>query len=55
VPHDGPVRKLLQKIGRHPYRPGHMHFMFENPGDGNLITALYVKKVPAPIAMLCLG
>jgi protocatechuate 3,4-dioxygenase beta subunit len=38
IPHDGPVGKLLEKLGRHPYRPAHMHFMFEKPGFDNLIT-----------------
>lgn len=38
IPHDGPVGKLLQTLGRHPYRPSHMHFMFEKEGYDNLIT-----------------
>lgn len=40
IPHDGPVGKLLLKLGRHPYRPSHMHFMFEKPGWDHLITYL---------------
>jgi protocatechuate 3,4-dioxygenase beta subunit len=43
IPHDGPVGKLLKMLGRHPYRPAHMHFMFAREGFDNLITALYVK------------
>lgn len=43
IPHDGPVGKLLKHLGRHPYRPAHMHFMFRKEGYDNLITALYVK------------
>lgn len=38
VPHDGPVGKLLRKLCRHPYRPAHMHFMFEKTGYDHLIT-----------------
>jgi protocatechuate 3,4-dioxygenase beta subunit len=46
IPHDGPVGQLLQKLHRHPYRPAHMHFMFEKPGWDHLITALYVRGDP---------
>jgi protocatechuate 3,4-dioxygenase beta subunit len=38
IPHDGPVGRLLKKLHRHPYRPSHMHFMFEKPGYDKLIT-----------------
>ena len=38
IPHDGPVGKLLEKLHRHPYRPAHMHFMFEKKGWDHLIT-----------------
>ena len=38
IPHDGPVGKLLQRLGRHPYRPAHLHFMFEKEGWDRLIT-----------------
>lgn len=38
IPHDGPVGKLLELLGRHPWRPAHMHFMFEKPGWDHLIT-----------------
>ena len=38
IPHDGPVGQLLKKLGRHPFRPAHMHFMFEKPGYDHLIT-----------------
>ena len=46
IPHDGPVGKLLQKLHRHPFRPAHMHFMFEKPGYDHLITALYIRGDP---------
>jgi protocatechuate 3,4-dioxygenase beta subunit len=38
IPSDGPVGKLLQKLRRHPYRPSHMHFMFDKAGYDHLIT-----------------
>ncbi|OTB01848.1 hypothetical protein M426DRAFT_210824 [Hypoxylon sp. CI-4A] len=46
IPHDGPVGKLLQKLGRHCWRPAHLHFMFEKEGWDHLITALYVRGDP---------
>ncbi|PWY65744.1 aromatic compound dioxygenase [Aspergillus heteromorphus CBS 117.55] len=46
IPHDGPVGKLLKLLGRHPYRPSHMHFMFEKEGFDHLITALYLRNDP---------
>ncbi|KAI9849878.1 MAG: hypothetical protein M1837_000092 [Sclerophora amabilis] len=46
IPHDGPVGKLLRQLHRHPYRPSHMHFMFEKEGYDHLITALYLKGDP---------
>ena len=38
IPHDGPVGRLLEKLHRHPFRPSHVHFMFEKPGYDHLIT-----------------
>ncbi|KAF4340677.1 hydroxyquinol-1 2-dioxygenase [Fusarium beomiforme] len=46
IPHDGPVGKLLDVLGRHCYRPSHMHFMFKKDGYDPLITALYLKDDP---------
>ncbi|KAJ2982541.1 hypothetical protein NQ176_g1325 [Zarea fungicola] len=46
IPHDGPVGELLGMLNRHPYRPGHMHFMFKKDGFDPLITALYLKDDP---------
>lgn len=46
IPHDGPVGKLLKLLKRHPWRPAHMHFMFEKEGWDHLITALYVRGDP---------
>ncbi|KAB5563488.1 catechol dioxygenase [Coniochaeta sp. 2T2.1] len=46
IPHDGPVGKFLKSVYRHPYRPAHMHFMFEKPGYDHLITAVYDRVDP---------
>jgi hydroxyquinol 1,2-dioxygenase len=43
VPHDGPVGKMLVATGRHPMRPGHLHFMIEAPGHEKLVTHLFVR------------
>lgn len=43
VPHDGPVGKMLVATGRHPMRPGHLHFMIEAPGYEKLVTHLFVR------------
>lgn len=42
IPHDGPVGKLLKALKRHPYRPSHMHFMFEKSGFDHLITSVTI-------------
>ncbi|KUI61277.1 Hydroxyquinol 1,2-dioxygenase [Cytospora mali] len=46
IPHDGPVGKLLALLGRHCWRPAHMHFMFEKEGWDHLITALFIRGDP---------
>ncbi|TLS22368.1 uncharacterized protein PpBr36_09825 [Pyricularia pennisetigena] len=46
IPNDGPVGKLLEKLGRHCWRPAHVHFMFEKEGWEKLITALYIRGDP---------
>jgi hydroxyquinol 1,2-dioxygenase len=43
VPHDGPVGQMLVACGRHPMRPGHLHFMIDAPGYEKLVTHLFVK------------
>jgi hydroxyquinol 1,2-dioxygenase len=42
VPSDGPVGKLLNALGRHPFRPAHIHFIISARGFKPLVTALYV-------------
>ena len=42
IPDDGPVGKLLTALGRHPYRPAHMHFMVTAPGFQRIVTHTFV-------------
>jgi chlorocatechol 1,2-dioxygenase len=32
IPHEGPSGKLLEAMGRHPWRPAHVHFKVRAPG-----------------------
>ena len=32
IPDDGPVGQLLRRLGRHPYRPAHLHYIVEADG-----------------------
>ena len=42
IPDDGPVGKMLEALGRHPYRPAHIHFMITCPGYQKVITHTFV-------------
>lgn len=42
IPDDGPVGKMLARMGRHPYRPAHMHFLVTAPGFQKLVTHTFV-------------
>ncbi len=42
IPNDGPVGQLLGNLGRHPYRPAHMHFIVSAPGFETVITHTFV-------------
>ncbi len=46
IPTDGPGGQLLEALGRHPYRPAHLHFMIKAPGFEPLITHLFVRGDP---------
>jgi maleylacetate reductase len=46
IPSDGPVGKMLSAVGRHPWRPAHMHFMITAPGYEPLITHIFRSKGP---------
>ena len=41
IPHDGPVGRMLDATGRHPWRPAHLHFMIQAPGYETLITHVF--------------
>ncbi|MCA8095532.1 intradiol ring-cleavage dioxygenase [Burkholderia anthina] len=41
IPHDGPVGALLAALGRHPWRPAHLHFMIQARGYDTLITHVF--------------
>ena len=41
IPHDGPVGRMLDRLGRHPWRPAHLHFMITAPGHQTLITHVF--------------
>jgi hydroxyquinol 1,2-dioxygenase len=41
IPDDGPVGKLLDALGRHPYRPAHLHFILKADGFETLVTHIF--------------
>lgn len=42
IPDDGPVGRMLSALGRHPYRPAHMHFLVTAPGYQRIVTHTFV-------------
>lgn len=42
IPDDGPVGQLLGQLGRHPYRPAHMHFIVAAKGFETVVTHTFV-------------
>lgn len=46
IPDDGPVGKMLGHLGRHPYRPAHMHYMVRADGFQKLVTHTFVGGDP---------
>jgi catechol 1,2-dioxygenase len=42
IPDDGPVGQMLEHLGRHPFRPAHMHFLVTAPGYQRLVTHTFV-------------
>lgn len=41
IPYDGAAGELLNYMGHHPMRPGHIHFMISKPGYKPLISQIY--------------
>jgi hydroxyquinol 1,2-dioxygenase len=46
IPHDGPVGKMLQAVGRSPVRAAHLHFMVAARGYRTLVTHIFVENDP---------
>ena len=46
VPTDGPVGKLLEAAGRHPWRPSHLHYIIKAPGYKTLVTEVFPDDDP---------
>lgn len=46
IPNDGPVGQMLGHLGRHPYRPAHMHYLVIADGYRNLVTHTFVGDDP---------
>lgn len=46
IPDDGPVGQMLGHLGRHPWRPAHMHFMLNHPGYQRIVTHTFVSGDP---------
>ncbi|HEY7349116.1 MAG TPA: intradiol ring-cleavage dioxygenase [Ktedonobacterales bacterium] len=43
IPDDGPVGQMLRAVGRHPYRPAHIHLLISAQGFAPVTTHLFVK------------
>ncbi|GAA1888745.1 intradiol ring-cleavage dioxygenase [Williamsia serinedens] len=43
IPDDGPVGRMLQAVGRSPYRASHLHFMVTADGLRRLVTHIFVR------------
>ncbi|WP_174803923.1 intradiol ring-cleavage dioxygenase [Martelella limonii] len=46
IPDDGPVGKLLGALGRHPYRPAHLHYILSAAGYKTLTTHIFDPDDP---------
>lgn len=46
IPDDGPVGQMLGHLGRHPYRPAHMHYIVTAEGYQRLVTHTFVGDDP---------
>jgi protocatechuate 3,4-dioxygenase beta subunit len=46
VPTEGPVGRLLEATGQHPWRPAHIHFKVESEGHEPLITQVFFPDDP---------
>ncbi|WP_300063893.1 intradiol ring-cleavage dioxygenase [uncultured Roseobacter sp.] len=46
IPSDGPVGQMLTALGRHPYRPAHMHLMVTREGFQTIVSHSFVEGDP---------
>jgi hydroxyquinol 1,2-dioxygenase len=46
VPNDGPVGKILDAAGRHPWRPSHLHFIVKAENFRSLVTEVFPDDDP---------
>jgi protocatechuate 3,4-dioxygenase beta subunit len=46
IPDDGPVGQLLNSLGRHPYRPAHLHYIIKAKGFDALVTHIFDPDDP---------
>lgn len=46
IPADGPVGQLLDRLGRHPYRPAHLHYIIKADGFETLTTHIFDPDDP---------
>ena len=46
IPDDGTVGKLLAQLGRHPFRPAHLHYIIEAEGYARLVTHIFDPNDP---------
>jgi hydroxyquinol 1,2-dioxygenase len=46
VPDEGPSGDLLRRLGRHPWRAGHIHFKLSAPAHQALTTQLFIDRDP---------
>lgn len=41
IPDDGPIGKMLEKLGRHPNRPAHLHYIISAIGFDSVTTHIF--------------
>jgi hydroxyquinol 1,2-dioxygenase len=46
IPNDGPVGKMLDAQGRHPFRPAHVHFKLSAPSFETIVTHVFIDGDP---------
>lgn len=46
IPDDGPVGQMLGALGRHPYRPAHLHYIIKAQGFETLVTHIFDPDDP---------